>query len=68
MNRWQPHLLGLIAPVMTVVFLAVGSWWMGLTILTVLVLYPFIDAVVGTSEETDPLQEGRAHNLSLIHI
>lgn len=67
MNRWEPHLLGLFAPVMTVVCLALGSWWMGLTILTVLVFYPLIDAVVGTSEETDPLQEGRAHNI-IVHL
>lgn len=67
MNRWQPHLLGLVAPVMTLVCLGLGSWWMCLTILIVLVLYPFIDALVGTSAHTDPLQEGRAHNI-ILHI
>ena len=67
MNRWQPHLSGLIAPVMTLACLVLGSWWMGLTILTVLVFYPLIDAMVGTSAQTDPLQEGRAHNV-ILHL
>ena len=67
MNRWQPHLLGLFAPVMTLVCLGLGSWWMGLTVLIVLGLYPFIDALVGTSTQTNPLQEGRAHNI-IVHL
>ena len=52
---------------MTLACLVLGSWWMGLTILTVLVFYPLIDAMVGTSAQTDPLQEGRAHNV-IVHL
>jgi hypothetical protein len=65
MNKWQPHLLGLVAPAMTLSGLLIGSWWMGLTIFTVLVVYPLIELVVGKSVKTNPLQEGRAHNIIL---
>ena len=67
MNKWQPHLLGLVAPVMTLASLMIGSWWMGLTIVTVLVVYPLIELVAGKSTQTNPLQEGRAHNI-ILHL
>ena len=67
MNKWQPHLLGLVAPAMTLSGLLIGSWWMGLTIFTVLVVYPLIELVVGKSVKTNPLQEGRAHNI-ILHL
>ena len=67
MNKWQPHLLGLVAPVMTLASLMIGSWWMGLTIVTVLVVYPLIELVAGKSAQTNPLQEGRAHNV-ILHL
>lgn len=40
---------------------------MGLTILMVLGIYPLIESLTGTSAETDPLQEGKAHNI-ILHI
>lgn len=40
---------------------------MGLTIVTVLVAYPIFDALAGSSSETDPLQEGKAHSV-ILHI
>lgn len=67
MNKWQPHMLGLVAPILTLACLLVGSWWMGLTIVTVLVAYPIFDALAGSSTETDPLQEGKAHSV-ILHI
>ncbi|HII10958.1 MAG TPA: hypothetical protein HA356_02645 [Candidatus Poseidoniaceae archaeon] len=67
MNKWQPHMLGLIAPTLTLACLLAGSWWMGLTIVTVLVAYPIFDALAGSSTETDPLQEGKAHSV-ILHI
>jgi alkane 1-monooxygenase len=67
MNNWRPHLLGLVAPTMTLAVLIVGSWWMGLTILTVLVLYPIIESLTGKSSNTDPLQEGKAHT-AILHM
>ena len=67
MNRWQPHLFGLLAPCLTFACLLVGSWWMGLTIPVVLILYPLLDRIAGTSTETDPLQEGRGHNF-IVHL
>lgn len=67
MGKWQPHLIGLVAPVMTFTCLLIGSWWMGLTILVVLGIYPLIESFTGTSKETNPLQEGKAHNI-ILHI
>ena len=40
---------------------------MGLTILVVLGIYPLIESFTGTSTKTDPLQEGKAHNI-ILHI
>ena len=60
-------MLGLVAPSLTLACLLAGSWWMGLTIVTVLVAYPIFDALAGSSTETDPLQEGKAHNV-ILHI
>ena len=60
-------MLGLIAPTLTLACLLAGSWWMGLTIVTVLVAYPIFDALAGSSTETDPLQEGKAHSV-ILHI
>ena len=40
---------------------------MGLTILVVLGIYPLIESFTGTSATTDPLQEGKAHNI-ILHI
>ena len=60
-------MLGLIAPTLTLASLLAGSWWMGLTIVTVLVAYPIFDALAGSSTETDPLQEGKAHSV-ILHI
>ena len=60
-------MLGLIAPTLTLACLLAGSWWMGLTIVTVLVAYPIFDALAGSSTETDPLQEGKAHGV-ILHI
>ena len=60
-------MLGLVAPSLTLACLLAGSWWMGLTIVTVLVAYPIFDALAGSSTETDPLQEGKAHSV-ILHI
>jgi len=60
-------MFGLIAPTLTLACLLAGSWWMGLTIVTVLVAYPIFDALAGSSSETDPLQEGKAHSV-ILHI
>ena len=60
-------MFGLIAPALTLACLLAGSWWMGLTIVTVLVAYPIFDALAGSSSETDPLQEGKAHSV-ILHI
>ena len=60
-------MLGLIAPTLTLACLLAGSWWMGLTIVTVLVAYPIFDALAGSSTETDPLQVGKAHSV-ILHI
>ena len=51
-------MLGLIAPTLTLACLLAGSWWMGLTIVTVLVAYPIFDALAGSGnrEEADGAQ------------
>ncbi len=65
MERWVPHILGLFTPLMTIGGLILGGWWMGTTVFVALVLYPIIDTILGTSDKTDPLQEGRAFNIIL---
>jgi len=64
---WVPHLWGLLTPVVTVAGLVAGGWWMASGIVLLLVVYPFIDLVLGTSSNTHPLQEGKAHNV-IVHL
>ena len=64
---WVPHLWGLLTPVVTVAGLVAGGWWMASGIVLLLVVYPFIDLALGTSSNTHPLQEGKAHNV-IVHL
>ena len=65
--RWVPHLWGLVTPGVTLLGLYLGGWWMGATLLLLLVVYPLVELVLGQSSETQPLQEGRAHS-TIAHL
>ena len=65
--RWFPHLSGLITPVSSLVGLWLGGWWMGLTLILLLAIYPLLDTLLGFDEHTDPLQEGLPYNI-ILHL
>ena len=65
--RWFPHLSGLITPLVSLVGLWLGGWWMGLTLILLLVIYPLLDTLLGFDEQTDPLQEGLPYNV-ILHL
>ena len=67
MARWLPHLIGLLTPLVTIVGLLAGGWWMGATIYLALGLYPILDVIAGKSSDTNPLEEGKAFNY-IVHI
>ena len=62
MARWLPHLIGLLTPLVTMVGLLAGGWWMGATVLLALGIYPLLDVLAGQSSDTNPLEEGKAFN------
>ena len=64
---WVPHLWGLLTPAVTVAGLLMGGWWMASTLVLLLLVYPVLDLLLGTSKATHPLQEGRAHNV-IVHL
>ena len=67
MARWLPHLIGLLTPLVTMVGLLAGGWWMGATVLLALGIYPLLDVLAGQSSDTNPLEEGKAFNI-IVHI
>ena len=62
MGRWLPQLIGLITPLVTIVGILVGGWWMGATLYLALGVYPILDLIAGQSSDTNPLEEGKAFN------
>ncbi|DAC58443.1 MAG TPA: hypothetical protein HA354_03740, partial [Candidatus Poseidoniaceae archaeon] len=62
MGRWLPHLIGLITPLVTIVGILAGGWWMGATLYLALGVYPVLDLIAGQSSDTNPLEEGKAFN------
>ena len=62
-QRWVPHLWGLLTPAVTLVSLWLGGVWMATTLVLLLGIYPFLEMILGESSSTDPLQEGKAHNI-----
>ena len=64
---WVPHLWGLLTPAVTVAGLLMGGWWMASTLVLLLLVYPVLDLLLGTSKITHPLQEGTAHNV-IVHL
>jgi alkane 1-monooxygenase len=65
-NRWLPHLWGLMTPAFTLACLVLGGWWMAAPLGLLLLVYPLLEVLMGQSRDTDPLQEGRAHNV-IVH-
>ncbi|RJU95631.1 MAG: hypothetical protein DWC10_07685 [Candidatus Poseidoniales archaeon] len=65
--RWVPHLWGLTTPAVTVASLLAGGWWMAAPLVLLLGVYPLLEAVMGASDTTEPLQEGRAHDV-IVHL
>ena len=66
-QRWVPHLWGLVTPALTLGCLLAGGWWMALPIVLLLGVYPLLEALLGQSASTEPLQEGRAHDV-IVHL
>ena len=65
--RWVPHLWGLATPLVTLLGLAFGGWWMASTLALLLLVYPVLEVLLGSSSDTQPLQEGRAHSV-IVHL
>ena len=66
-HRWVPHLWGLLTPGITLASLVAGGWWMAAPLVLLLVVYPLLEAILGQSATTEPLQEGRAHDI-IVHL
>ena len=64
---WVPHLWGLLTPVITAGCLVAGGPYMALPLVLFLGVYPFIELMLGQSSDTEPLQEGRAHDI-IVHL
>ena len=64
---WVPHLWGLLTPVITAGCLLTGGPYMALPLVLFLGVYPFIELMLGQSSDTEPLQEGRAHDI-IVHL
>ena len=60
---WVPHLWGLLTPLITAACILAGGQWMVLPLILFLGVYPLIEMALGQSDITEPLQEGRAHNI-----
>ena len=67
MGRWLPHLIGLFTPIVTILGVLAGGWWMGATILLALGIYPILDLLSGESSDTNPLEEGKAFDV-ILHL
>ena len=65
--RWVPHLWGLLTPIITLASLFAGGWWMAAPLVLLLVVYPLLEVVLGQSTITEPLPEGRAHDI-IVHL
>ena len=66
-HRWVPHLWGLLTPGITLASLVAGGWWMAAPLVLLLVVYPLLEVALGQSRTTEPLQEGRAHDI-IVHL
>ena len=67
MGNWGPHVLGLLTPLSAAVTLLIGGWWMATPIVLLLGLYPFLDALAGSSTVHDVEEEGKGHNV-IVHL
>ena len=66
-QNWVPHLWGLLTPGFTLACLVLGEGWMAAPLVLLLLVYPLLEALIGQSAKTDPLQEGRAHDI-IVHL
>jgi len=66
-KRWVPHLWGLLTPALTLTCLVLGGWWMAAPVALLLVVYPLLEPLLGRSNTTNPLEEGRAHDI-IVHL
>jgi alkane 1-monooxygenase len=66
-QNWVPHLWGLLTPGLTLACLVLGEWWMAAPLVLLLLVYPLLEALIGQSAKTEPLQEGRAHDI-IVHL
>jgi alkane 1-monooxygenase len=67
MQRWMPHLLGLITPLATLFGVLMGGWWSATTIVLLLVVYPFLDVLLGDDDSAAPVNKGRMFD-SIVHL
>lgn len=67
MVRWIYHLLGLLTPLVTILGIYLGGWWMGSTIYLALGLYPILDYISGTSSEVPSFDSRRPFDV-IVHI
>ena len=67
MVRWMYHLLGLLTPLVTILGIYLGGWWMGSTIYLALGLYPILDYFSGTSSEVPSFDSRRPFDV-IVHI
>tara|TARA_B100000900_G_scaffold97543_1_gene80579 strand:+ start:2745 stop:3695 length:951 start_codon:yes stop_codon:yes gene_type:complete len=67
MVRWAYHLLGLLTPLVTIIGIYIGGWWMGSTVFLALGLYPILDFISGTSSEVPSVDSRRPFDI-IVHI
>lgn len=67
MVRWTYHLLGLLTPLVTILGIYLGGWWMGSTIYLALGLYPILDYISGTSSEVPSVDSRRPFDI-IVHL
>ena len=67
MQRWAPHLLGLVTPLVAIFGILMGGWWSGSVIVLLLILYPLLDVVFGNDDAGSRVNQGRAFDI-ILHL
>ena len=67
MQRWAPHLLGLVTPLVAILGIIIGGWWSGSVIVLLLILYPLLDVVFGNDDAGSRVNQGRAFDI-ILHL
>jgi alkane 1-monooxygenase len=67
MQRWAPHLLGLVTPLVAIFGVVMGGWWSASVIVLLLGLYPLLDILFGDDASVGHVNKGRAFDI-ILHL